>query len=186
MHIQLINSIQHPLSSSMEELYLEAFPKAERKPIETLYTHQDLDYCDVFGITTKEGGPFVGMITTIKGENLIMVEYFAIAPEFRGQGYGSRTLELLLEKYPDTPICLEIEDTQDKRASNYEQRLSRKRFYQANGFNPVNWVISYFGVPLELMATQEGIEFNEYIKLYEPFYGETTQDKIFFLEDRRY
>lgn len=185
MHIQVIDSKQHPLSSAMESLYFEAFPKAERKPVETLYSHQDDGYCDVFGITTEEGGEFVGMITTIKGDDLIMVEYFAVAAEFRGQGYGSRILERLLDKYADTPICLEIEDTQDDQAENYTQRLSRKRFYQANGFLPMNWVSSYFGVAVELMASQEGIDFDQYIELYEPFYGESTQEKIFFLEDRR-
>lgn len=184
MHIQAIPSRDHPLSAAMEALYLEAFPQSERKPIDSLYTHQSAGYCDIFGITTKDGD-FVGMITTIKGEDLMMVEYFAIAAAFRGKGYGSRTLQLLLDRYQTTPICLEIEDTQDSQASNYDQRKSRKRFYQANGFYPLNWVSSYFGVAVELMGTDPTIDFDQYIQLYEPFYGESTQEKIFFLEDRR-
>lgn len=184
MHIQTIPSGNHPLSTAMEALYLEAFPQAERKPVDSLYTHQEAGLCDVFGVITEEG-EFVGMITTIKGDDLMMVEYLAIAPAFRGSGYGSRLLKLLLDMHPTTPICLEIEDTLDQQADNYEQRQSRKRFYQANGFYPLNWVSSYFGVAVEVMGTDPTIDFDQYIQLYEPFYGESTQEKIFFLEDRR-
>lgn len=184
MIIQAIKSAHDPLSYSINNLYVEAFPVAERKPLETLYSHQQTGYCDVFAIT-EDDGRFVGMITTIKGDGLIMVEYFAIAPDCRGKGYGSKILGLLQEEYTSTPICLEIEDTQDRQAKNYEQRQARLRFYLANGFQQLNWVVSYFGVPVEVLATQAGIEYADYIKLYEPFYEDDTQKLIYFIEDRR-
>lgn len=55
---------------------------------------------------------FIGMISTLKSSQLIFVEYFAISPEYRSLGYGSKVISLLKEKYHDMNICLEIEIVQ--------------------------------------------------------------------------
>lgn len=184
MRVHAVKSNTEPLSAQINELYLEAFPQNERKSIETLYSHQESGYCDLLAIL-EDDGQFVGMISTIKRPNIMLVEYFAIAPDFRGKGYGSKVLELLHAKYSDTHICLEIEDSTDESAENFQQRLSRLRFYQSNGFQQLHWVVNFFDVPLEVLGTSPDIDFDNYIQLYTQIHGEIIHKNIYLIDSRR-
>ena len=79
-----------------------------------------------------DGEVFCGMVCYYISDNTVYLAYLAVESELRGNGYGSKILHMLEEKYPDQQIVLDIEPL-DPDAENYHQRVSRLRFYQKNG-----------------------------------------------------
>lgn len=180
MKIERIERMDSPYAKAMQDLYFEAFPKNERKPLESFFAHQEAGFADVL-VILEDDDSFVGMITTLKHSSLMFVEYFAIHSKYRGLGYGSKVLDLLHEKYHDTNICLEI-DLVDPATSDYEKRLRRLHFYEKNGFQQLGIIVSLFGVTFELLGTSPNIEFDEYFLLYEQIHGKSFSDKLYLVE----
>ncbi len=77
---------------------------------------------------------FAGLAINLIDEeqNRALLDYYAIAPEKRNGGYGSKGLEVLLERFKNYKYIFEIE-TQDEKAENAEERKRRKAFYLRNG-----------------------------------------------------
>lgn len=69
-----------------------------------------------------DGEVFCGMVCYYISDNTVYLAYLAVEPELRGNGYGSRILHMLEEKYPDQQIVLDIEPL-DPDAENYHQRV---------------------------------------------------------------
>lgn len=180
MKIQRITSNQSLFSEDLHKLYLEAFPENERKPIDALYAHQEAGFSDVF-VILEEDNSFVGMITTLKRPQLMFVEYFAIAPEYRGLGYGSKVLSLLHNKYKDVNICLEIEVV-NTDAGIQDERVRRLQFYENNGFQQLNIVVNLFGVEFELLGTSPDIRFEDYALLYQQIHGEAIKEVLYLIK----
>lgn len=59
--------------------------------------------------------------------------YLAVDESLRGNGYGSKALELLHQSKPGKKIMVDIEVT-DEQAENAEQRRMRKKFYLRAGY----------------------------------------------------
>lgn len=150
-------------------LYRTAFPKEERAPLFFLFHKAKQQNNSFYAIV--DNGEFVGLVYTIENEKMVYVFFFAIEEAKRGQGYGTKVLSLIKEMYPDRGVTLEIEDTADKDADNYEQRINRLGFYQRNGFKQLQIRLNEAGVVFELLSTEEGITSEEFLKLMKNFLG---------------
>ena len=114
------------------KLYNEAFPKDEKIPIWLLKLLARKNKAKFYGIYDRK--KFVGLLYNIYYKDIVFIFYLAINKETRGQGYGSKILELIKEKYNNHRIILCIEQV-DKNSDNYKQRIKRKEFYIKNGKN---------------------------------------------------
>lgn len=106
------------------ELYLTAFPPAERRDESghmLAMSQSDYRMC-----VLTDGGEFIGIMFYWDAPEFVYLEHFAIRHDLRGQGYGGKALELL--KSFGKPVILEIEPPVDERT------VARKRFYEHNGF----------------------------------------------------
>ncbi|WKA54539.1 GNAT family N-acetyltransferase [Planococcus shixiaomingii] len=113
------------------ELYEGSFPQNERIPMKLLLWKAKQDFVDFLVIYDND--VFVGFTYLITREDLTYVLYIAIDNKIRSKGYGSLALAQIKEKYPDNRIILNIEVI-DETASNYEQRVTRRKFYTRNGY----------------------------------------------------
>lgn len=149
--------------NEINDLYIEAFPKAERKPMDQIIKVCQNGYGRIIPILMDE--KFVGMFITLDsdGDNTLLIDYFAIKSDYRGLSLGSKAIELLNEMENKT-IIIEIEPCVNE-ASNLLQRQKRKKFYENLGFRQTDINISWFGVDLELMSLNKTINFNHYIDL---------------------
>lgn len=75
---------------------------------------------------------FCGFTYLIYNKNTTFVLYLATDNSVRSTGYGSQILNWISNDKPND-IVLNIETVSDKY-DNYEQRLSRQKFYLKNGF----------------------------------------------------
>lgn len=162
MNLTLSNSYLKYLNE-INDLYIEAFPKAERKPINQIIKVCQNGYGRIIPILMDD--EFVGMFITLDsdGDNTLLIDYFAIKSDYRGLSLGSKAIELLNEMENKT-IIIEIEPCVNE-ASNLLQRQKRKKFYENLGFKQTDINISWFGVDLELMSLNRIIDFNHYMNL---------------------
>ena len=162
MNLTLSNSYLKYLNE-INDLYIEAFPKAERKPMDQIIKVCQNGYGRIIPILMDD--EFVGMFITLDsdGDNTLLIDYFAIKSDYRGLSLGSKAIELLNEMENKT-IIIEIEPCVNE-ASNLLQRQKRKKFYENLGFRQTDINISWFGVDLELMSLNKTINFNHYMDL---------------------
>lgn len=159
----------------IKKLYMSAFPVCERKPLVVIWYKQQKKAADVWLV--EEEGEFLGLAITMNGPDLILLDYFAINDSKRGNGYGTRALKLLQEKYADYRFFLEIERT-DVKADNIEERKRRKVFYLQNGMTELNVYAVLFGVDMELLGYQCKVSFEEYRDLYVSNYGRLAEKNV--------
>lgn len=161
-----------------EQLYLEAFPAAERKPFEMLVELQKNGRGMIFAAADEER--FLGLAVVLLWEDIALLDYLAVAPEGRGQGTGSEVLRLLAARFPDKRILIEIELPEENAPDN-AQRARRKRFYLRAGFVPMEVRISLGGVPMELLSLGGNVSWEEYRRLQAGLIGEERVQKLLHL-----
>jgi GNAT superfamily N-acetyltransferase len=148
-------------------LYLSAFPREERKPfsvIRNMYRNKKTDIWFV-----SEQGTFLGFATTING-SLILLDYLAVAPKFRGQGIGTQILLTLKKTYSGKGLFAEIESAYECHPDQ-EERLRRKQFYLNCGMEQLNVMASVFGVKMELLGWNCHLTFADYQAFYRDHYS---------------
>ena len=167
--MQLTNATDAIRIHKIESLSTEAFPACERKPFSLICQKQSQGLTDIFAL--EENGDFCGLAITMKAEDLVLLDYFAIVREKRGKGYGKMALEALFAHFNGKRFFLEIESTLAESA-NKSQLIKRKRFYLKNQLTELNLYANVFGTDMELLAYQTSLTFDEYIGVYKTVYGQ--------------
>lgn len=149
----------------VDRLNRAAFPDEERMDVEDLLDRKKIINVEFFAV--YDNNEFIGFFNTMIFKNTAYVLFLAVEEDKRSRGYGSEILKLILEKYKDYQVILDLE-VQDETAENAEQRKSRKAFYLRNGYVETGYVLEYGEVKLELLSNVNAkIEFNidEYLEL---------------------
>ncbi len=155
-----------------EGLYLDAFPRAERR--ETAEWRQLADErTDGFrlcAIVREE--QCVGLLSYWDFSEFIYVEHFATLPEVRQQGIGGKSIETLLRETAPRPVVLEVELPETAEARR------RIAFYERNGLKvvaqdylqpPYRQGDDWF--PLLLMATDEAFADKHFERIRQTIYA---------------
>lgn len=167
--MRLIEVVSEKEWSLVENLYMAAFPENERKPFEMIREKNRQRVTDVWMI--EEDGEFSGFAITMNGEDLVLLDYFAVCEEKRGQGLGGKSLRALQEQYQGKRFFLEVESLKVS-ADNMEERRRRKQFYLNNGMKELGVYAKLFGVEFELLGYDCEVTFGEYFSLYDAIYGQ--------------
>lgn len=107
----------------------ESFPETEKIPLEIIFKLKEKLKINVFAI--EDEGKAIGFTAIMEEDNFILLFLIAIDKNQRGKGYGSKVMKLL-ENYKnemEKHLCLFVE-TPDENSPNYNQRISRIRFYE--------------------------------------------------------
>lgn len=153
----------------IKSLYNEAFPKEEIIPLWLLLYKAKQNDTDFLAIYDKE--KLIGITYICYGkEDIAFILYLAINNKFRGNGYGSKALDLIKERCNGKRLILNIEKL-DNNAQNSEQRVKRKRFYEKNGFNDLNYITNDGGVEYEMMGYGKYVSKEEYNNLMKNYLG---------------
>ena len=153
------------------KLYNEAFPKDERIPIWLLKMLARKNKAKFYGIYDNE--KFVGLVYNIFYKDIVFVFYLAIDKATRGQGYGTKVLDSIKEKYKNYRIILCIEPV-DENSDNYEQRVKRKNFYLKNGFEDSNYTIKERNIIYEMLYYNENVTSQEFQELMKNYFGKVV------------
>lgn len=175
MKLELSENYQNYIDQ-IEDLYIEAFPKAERKPLEDIINLSKEGIGRI--ITILYDNKFAGLFINLEARDggSVLIDYFAIKKEFRGKSLGSKSIKLLDDLFEKKTLIIEIEPC-EKNAQNLRQRIKRKKFYKNLGFRETGVIIAWFGVELELMSLNEDIDYENYISLLESIFPKTYVDE---------
>lgn len=165
MKTLLVEAADKVRLKKVKELYINSFPAKEREPFWYLKRQTKKGRVNIKTIETEDG-KFAGELIATFYDDIILIDYFAISPEFRDMGIGSDIIKTIKEQYADMKIVLEIESTREK-ADNSDQRNRRKKFYMANGLKPMPYHVLLFGVEMEIMTYGGDVSYEEYHALYE-------------------
>ncbi len=165
----------------MKKLYVQAFPKAERRPWWLIAKKRRQGLSDVWAITRE--GAFVGMAVTLNCADRVLLDYFATEPDCRGQGIGAAALALLRERYADKLFLLEVETTK-KPSPEHDLRQRRKNFYLRCGMVEMpDYSANLFGVEMEILTTGDRLSFDRYHEIYEVAFGDRLAKNIVKVEN---
>ena len=159
----------------IEDLYMRAFPKAERKPFQLMVKKQAEGTMELLSI--EEENQFLGLAIFAHDKDIALLDYFAISDEMRDQGIGSRAIKALQKIYAGKRFVLEIETTK-KPCNDLEMRNKRKGFYLRNGLHTMDFDVMLFGVEMEMLSNAEHLNFDEYLDVYKNACGLKYADKI--------
>lgn len=124
--------------------YKKLFPIIERKPYGYIKKQYELKITEILKIV--ECDKFIGfmIITTMDSSKYVYLEYFAILPQYQGNGYGTKAIKLLKEKYKDyNGIFVEIEKVENDKDITKSRRA---KFYELLGFYKLSFDIVLYTV----------------------------------------
>lgn len=132
----------------IKKIYMEAFPKRERKPFFTL--KHSVKKKKAIIMTASEGNQILGFVVLIPYKDMIMVDYLAVSSQIRSKGTGSYIMQNVCREFSDKKVVLLIERLDDS-ADNREQRIARRKFYLKNGFTSSDIFITGASGNMEIM-----------------------------------
>lgn len=160
----------------IESLYLVSFPKNERKPFNLILEKCNDGSMEVITIQ-NDTDDFLGFAIMIIHNDMVLLDYFAIAPEHRGKNIGSSALKMLFEKYNNKRFILEIENT-EVECGNLEERIRRKAFYIRNGMKVMPYKINLIGVEMEVLTHNCEVSYEKYYSIYKNTFSDEICRKI--------
>ena len=97
------------------DLYDKAFPEQEKKPLQVMEQLAADGKMEMLALVDED--EFAGLAINLIDEeqNRALLDYYAIAPEKRNGGYGSKGLEVLLERFKIINIFLKLKHRMKKR-----------------------------------------------------------------------
>ncbi len=179
--MKLVKAISPKQLEQVYALYMEAFPEIERKPISLIEEKVATGESEVFSI--MDGEEFVGFAIYVIGEKLVLLDFFAILPEKRCCGYGSKVFPLLKNHYQGKHFLLEIEDPNAAglELEELDARRRRRSFYLRQDMVEMGFLIDLFGVEMEVLTDGYVLDFSEYHGLIRGVYGPIIDEKILFV-----
>lgn len=152
----------------VETLFVSAFPREERPPLWVMIRRSRQGRAELRAVL--DDGRFVGMIFVVGNSEVKTLMFLAVADDMQNSGYGTRILQAVHRKYSDVKLFLNIEPL-DETADNYEQRCRRKRFYERNGMELLDYQVREAGVTYEMMTFGEYVTKEEYEGVMQVMYG---------------
>ena len=174
--MKLTEALDQNLLAQIQTLYLEAFPKEERKPFSLLLQTREKGQSEILAIENEQND-FLGLAITAKHKDMVLLDYFAISSRQRSNGIGSKAFQNIKHRYADKRFFLEIERT-DIAADNQMQRQKRKNFYIKNGMQNVPFMVNLLGVEMEILAHNCQLKYEDYFNLYHTLFGNHISQHI--------
>ncbi len=155
----------HP---AIKALYSGAFPANERAPFGLLTARARQGRADFWVIRLDRAA--IGMAYVVTRKDLAYLFYFAIAPSFRGKGYGTGALKAIMERYRGFRLFLALEDWREE-ADNRAQRIRRHEFYLHCGLHDLPHRLKEASVIYAMMGSGGPIEPEEYKDMMNRYVG---------------
>ncbi len=182
--IKLVNVDIHEFSNIIYPEYVKIFPKEERKPYKIIESAYIKGILKIIKILDDE--LFIGFIVTINNDKYVLVDYFAILPQYQDKGYGTKAIELLKEKFKNYQGLLVEVEKEGLGKNEQENKLRRRRseFYKKLGFLKLNvdWdlynvIFTLYVLPMANNMEQEEVIIQELLNIYISVQGKERTQK---------
>jgi len=127
-----VNNVYDSNFEEVYDLYTSSFAKYARRTwagLETVFNKKPSFHCN----SIKVKGEFAGFLNYWTFEKFTFIEHFAIHPNFRNSGLGSKVLKNFLAQN-ELPIIIETETPRNLIASQRIHFYERLNFYAISNF----------------------------------------------------
>jgi ribosomal protein S18 acetylase RimI-like enzyme len=153
---------------SFKQLYNSAFPACEKGPLMPLI-NGEFNGSDV--IAFYDDNIFCGLACLLTVGSITHIIYIAICEELRDRHYGSAAISAIRRMYPENIIIADLE-ADNETARNHEQRQSRIRFYENNGFEKTSVAYHWHQEDYVIYALGGTITEDEFDNFWRYYYEE--------------
>lgn len=109
------------------------YPARERKPLKTIQAMRKRGVYDCYAMVEED--LVVAYAFLCQKRNWMLLDYYTVAPPFRGQGYGSRLVGGLRLFYPRMGLLAPVRDPEQYQTPEETRSCQRHiNFYQKLGF----------------------------------------------------
>lgn len=153
-------------SQNVRQMYLDAFPPAERMPFLAMATMSKLWHTDF--LEFYDGDTLCGFVYLAHNRKLVFIMFLAVDKILRSKGYGSAILHEIQRRYSDEKIIVSIEPC-DADGPDLALRARRKSFYSRNGYRETGYRMRLSGVEQEILICNgqfDKREFRRFLALY--------------------
>lgn len=128
------------------------FPESELKPLESILRMKRAGEYDVLG--AHDGGTMIAyaLVYRPRQGRVLLLDYLAVEPLWRGRGVGSALLAALRAYYADAADVLLIECERPKSAPDEKEARRRIRFYERCGARLTSTRVWLFEVEYSIMV----------------------------------
>lgn len=130
------------------------FPKEELRSMENLISLLDRGGYQGLGIYSAKALLGYALFLQVPGENVTLLDFYAILEEYRDLGLGSIFLQGIQDYYRTRGLQGLYIETEDISCASNEQerniRLRRNTFYERNGAAPAGFGTTVFDVPFSI------------------------------------
>lgn len=158
--------------------YLDIFTKDERKSLELLHSSYERHYTRIIEILYRNEKVGFMILNKVKDKGYVILDYFAILPQYRNNKFGTKALQILIEQERENSgIFIEIEKVglgKDKEENLLREK--RRKFYEKIGFKKLNFDLFLFDVIFtpylfSNIKEDEDMIINEVLNIYESVSG---------------
>ena len=133
--------------------YLRHFPREERKPYTTIMQLVLRRCYDGYGL--YQGNKLCAYALVMKNRGDVLLDYFAVQEDLRGQGVGTKFLNMLchmfLQRGHTVFAEIEMEDESDPKERAAE-KAARQKFYTDNGWQVTRASLTLFDVDYKIIV----------------------------------
>lgn len=199
MNISRRLSLDDALTGHIRPIYLDSFPPEERHNFDDIVAGIQAGRLWLF--TAERAGRLAGFAITmpLRGANVHLFDYLAVAEEARGNGVGSALIQALVDALRAdggvSGLLLEVESDEASLPTDRALRQRRIRFYERHGASVIEAALSYRApnlagpgsVPMKLLwlplrpgagAPAGPMLRDVIIRLYQQGYGRPLDDPL--------
>lgn len=132
----------------IKRIYEASFPKEERMPFVLMLCMSGMKSTEFLAFYDADKLCGFVYMAVLGRQNFIM--FFAVDENLRSKGYGSSILSWIQHRYPDNTIMVSIEPCREG-LPDLAQKLRRKKFYMANGYQETGYEMKLGGQEQEIL-----------------------------------
>lgn len=134
-------------ANELTRVYLDEmrrdFPPTELKPLSVILNSEAAGEAHTWGVFDGETLVAYLLMVHTKGASAVLLDYFAVLPQYRASGIGAKLLAKLPEKEESAAILIESE--LPEKADDPAMAVRRLGFYARCGARDIGWTEKLFG-----------------------------------------
>ena len=161
-----------------DEVFREAFPKSELKPLAAMERGIREGSYTFYGLF-RDGEP-VAYVCNMQDENYVLIDYLCVPKAIRSGGLGSRALELMMAQYPEDTVFIGETEAETGDPERDGLILRRQKLYRRLGARFLDYDTALFGVHYKTIVwTKRPFDPDEVRRRHDGFYRKTLPKLIY-------
>lgn len=152
-----------------DEVFREAFPRTELRPLQAMERMIAADQYDFWGLLRSDEP--VAFLCNWRDGNYILIDYLCVPKQLRNGGIGSTALTMMMERYPEETVFIGETEAETGDMARDGLILRRQGLYRRLGAQFMPYDCALFGVHYKTIVWAKGkADPDEVLRRHDGFY----------------